>query len=65
MIHKEGSENINADSLSQAKHLDEPTEEENELGEMKIKFASELKGDPEEIVRKQQKFDQYPPADSR
>ena len=65
VIHKEGSENINADSLSQAKHLDEPTEEENELGEMKITFASELKGDPEEIVRKQQKFDQYPPADSR
>ena len=47
MIHKKGSENINADALSRAKHLDEPTTEENEeyqeaneVGEMKITFAS-------------------------
>ena len=45
MIHKKGSENINADALSRAKHLDEPTAEENvenqignEVGEMKIAF---------------------------
>jgi len=48
VIHKKGSENINADALSRAKHLDEPTAEENkeyqeanEVGEMKITFASE------------------------
>ena len=47
VIHKKGSEKINADILSRAKHLDEPTEEENdeyqasnEVGEMKITFAS-------------------------
>ena len=49
MIHKKGSENVNAD----AKHSDEPTTEENEeyqeankVGEMKITFASELEGNP-------------------
>jgi len=54
VIHKKGSENINA--LSRAKHLDEPTTEENEeyqeaneVGEMKITFASELEGNPVEI----------------
>ena len=69
MIHKKGSENINADALSRAKHLDKPMEEENEeyqeaneVGEMKIIFASELKGDPVEIEREQQKFAGYPPA---
>ena len=30
VIHAKGSENVNADALSRAKHLDEPTEEENE-----------------------------------
>ena len=47
VIHKKGSEKINADTLSRAKHLDEPTEEENdeyqasnEVGEVKITFAS-------------------------
>ena len=30
VIHKKGSENVNADALSRAKHLDEPTTEENE-----------------------------------
>ena len=51
MIHKKGSENGNADALSRAKHLDEPTTEENEeyqeakeVGEVKITFASELEG---------------------
>ena len=29
VIHKKGSENVNADALSRAKHLDEPTEEVN------------------------------------
>ena len=69
MIHKKGSENINADALSQDKHLDEPTEEENaeyqeanEMGEMKITFASELDGNPVEIGREQQKFAGYLPA---
>lgn len=52
---------MNADALSQAKHLDEPTEEENkehcednEEGEMKITLASELKGNPEEIGKERQ-----------
>ena len=46
MIHKKGSEKVNADALSRAKHLDEPTTEENEeyqetneVGEMTITFA--------------------------
>ena len=53
MIHKKESENVNTDALSRAKHLDEPTTEENkeykeanEVGEMKITFASELEGNP-------------------
>ena len=29
VIHNKGSENVNADALSRAKHLDEPTAEEN------------------------------------
>jgi len=43
VIHKKGSENVDADAFSGAKHLDEPTEEgneeyqeANEVGEMKI-----------------------------
>ena len=55
VIHKKGSENVIADALSRAKHLDEPTKEENEeyqeaneVGEMKITFASELEGNPAE-----------------
>ena len=38
------------------------SEEENEVGEMKITFASELEGNPLEIGREQQKFAGYPPA---
>ncbi len=66
VIHKKGSENVNADALSRAKHLDEPTEEENdeyqasnEVGEVKITFAS---GNPVVIGWERQKFDGYPPA---
>ena len=54
--YKKGSEKVNADALSRAKHLDKPTTEENqeyqeanEVGEMKITFASELEGNPVEI----------------
>ena len=63
MIHKKGSENVNADTLSRAKHLDEPIEEENEeyqeaikVGEMKINFASEIEGNPVEIGKERRKF---------
>ena len=56
VIHKKGSENVNADALSRAKHLDEPTaeeneknHEENEVGIMKITFAMDMQGDPVEI----------------
>ena len=69
VIHKKGSENVNADALSRAKHLDEPTTEENEeyqeaneVGEMKITFASELEGNPVEIGKVMRKFAGYPPA---
>ena len=69
LIHKKGSENVNADALSQAKHLDEPTAEENEyyqeaneVGEMKITCASELEGNPVEIGKERRKFAGYPPA---
>ena len=69
MIHKTGSENVNADALSRAKHLDELTAEENEeyqkaieVGEMKITFASELEGNPVEIGKERQKFAKYLPA---
>ena len=69
VIHKKGSENINADALSRAKHLDEPTTEENEeyqeandVGEMKITFTSELEGNTVEIGKMRQKFARYPPA---
>ena len=69
MIHKKGSENVNADALSRAKHLYEPTTEENEeyqeaneVGEMKITLASELIGNPVEIGKERQKFAGYLPA---
>ena len=69
VIHKKGSENVKADALSRAKHLDEPTTEENEeyqeaneVGEMKITFASELAGNPVEIGKVRRKFAGYPPA---
>ena len=46
VIHKKGIENVNADALSRAKQLDEPTTEENEeyqeaneVGEMKITWS--------------------------
>ena len=70
VIHKKGSENVNANALSRAKHLDEPTEEENEehreaneVGEMNITFASELKGNPVEIGKERRKFAGYLPAE--
>ena len=60
---------MNADALSQAKHLDKPTAEENaehqvdnEVDEMKITFASELDGEPKEIVKERLKFIGYPAA---
>ena len=66
VIHKKGSENVNADALSRAKHLDEPTAEENaehqednEVGEMKITFALNLQGDPQEIGKERRKFAEY------
>ena len=66
MIHKKGSENVNADALSRSKHLDEPTaeeneehQEENEVGEMKITFADEIHGDPEEMGRSRRDFQSY------
>ena len=69
VIRKKGSENANADALSRAKHLDEPTAEEieeyqeaNEVEEMKITFASELEGNPVEIGRERRKFAGYSPA---
>ena len=69
VIHKKGSENVNADALSRAKHLDEPTAEENEeyqeankVGEMKINFASELEVNPVEIGKERRKFAGYPHA---
>ena len=69
MIHKKGSENINADALSRAKHSDEPTtekneeyQEANEVGEMKTTFASEIEGNPVEIGKVRWKFAGYPPA---
>ena len=69
MIHKKGNENVNADALSRAKHLNEPTTEENEeyqeankVGEMKITFASELEGNPVEIGKGRRKFARYPPT---
>jgi hypothetical protein len=37
-------------------------QEANEVGEMKITFASELDGNPVEIGRERQKFAGYPPA---
>ena len=68
VIHKKGSENVNADALSRAKHLDEPTADENEeyqganeVGVMKITFASELEGNPVEIG-KERRISGYPPA---
>ena len=58
-----------ADALSRAKHLDEPTTEENEeyqeaneVGEMKITFASELAGNPVEVGKVRRKFAGYTPA---
>ena len=41
MIHKKGVKK-NAEALSRTNHLDEPT---NEVGELKITYATELEGD--------------------
>jgi len=53
VIHKKGIENVNADALSRSDHLDEPTKEENEeyqvddeVGELKITYSTDLEGDP-------------------
>ena len=69
MIHKKGSENVNADALSRANHLNEPTAEENaenqidkEVGEMKKAFASDLDRDPTEIAKERRRFIGYPPS---
>ena len=69
VIHKKGSENVNADALSCVKHLDEPTaeeneehHEENEVGEMKIIFATDIQGDLEEIGKLRRDFTGYAPA---
>ena len=44
--------------MSRANHLDEPT---NEVGELKITYATELEGDWAEIAMMRQKFAWYPP----
>ena len=62
MIHKKGSENVNADALSRAKHLDEPTEEENEEYREANEPISELEGNPVEIGKERRKFPGYPSA---
>ena len=47
---------MNADALSRSYHLDEPTKEkneeyqvENEVGELKITYATDLEGDPQRL----------------
>ena len=52
VIHKNGVENINADALSRSNHLDKPTKAENEeyqkdneVGELKVTYATDLDGD--------------------
>ena len=62
VIHKKGSENVNADTLSRAKHLDEPTEEENEEYQEANEPISELEGNPVEIGKEKRMFAGYPPA---
>ena len=45
--------------MPRANHLDEPT---NEVGELKITYATELEGDWAEIAMVRQKFAWYPPS---
>ena len=72
VIHKKGVENINADALSRATHLDEPTQAENEeyqaeneVGELKIKFATDMDRDPAEVAKEMRmlcSLNSYPAA---
>ena len=61
VIHKKGSENVIADALSRAKHLDEPTEKENEEYH-EANEVGEMNGNPVEIGIERWKFAGYLPA---
>ena len=63
MILNNGTEKVKADALSRLDHLDEPTKEKNdkyqiynEVGELKITYATDLDGDPAEIAKERQTF---------
>ena len=67
VIQKKGIENVYADAFSRSNHLNESTKEENEeyqleneVGELKITYATDLEGDPSEIAK--ERFAGYSPA---
>ena len=60
---------MNADALSRSDHSDESTKKENEeyqrqwsIWELKITFATDLKGDPAEIAKEKWRLPGYSPA---
>ena len=66
VIHQKGTKNVNADALSRSDQVDEPTKEENkeyqlddEVGEFKITYATDLDSDLEEIAIERRKFAGY------
>ena len=66
VIHQKGTKNVNADALSRSDQFDEPTKEENkeyqlddEVGEFKITYATDLDSDLEEIAKERRKFAGY------
>ena len=66
MIHKKGIENVNLNAMSRSDHLDELMKRENkkyqtgnEVGELKITYATDLEADPVEIAKERQRFAGY------
>ena len=71
-IHKKEIKNVSVDALSRSDSLDVPTKEENEeyqtdneLGELKLTYATDLEGDPAEIVKERRRLAGFWPAESR
>ena len=66
VIHQKGTENVNADALSRSDQFEEPTKEEyeeyqlnDEVGEFKTTYTTDLDRVLEEIARERWKFVGY------
>ena len=69
VIHKKDIENVSTDALSRSDPWDVPTKEENEeyqadneVGELKMTYATDLEWDPAEIAKERWRLAGYWPA---